>query len=98
MVAKGTAAQNDEIWCLSDVVDPQWPTISLLAHIIERGRQLGDFRTSIASFRQDIKVLWQVGVGWLAMGTVVPYGGIRHLSGVVDPQRPVGVHKRYTRS
>jgi hypothetical protein len=95
-VAEGTAAPNDEIRCLSEVVDLQWPTISLLAQIIKRGRQPSCLGTSIASSGHDGKKLWQVGVSWLTMGTVVSYDGIRHLSGVVDPKRPVGVPERFT--
>ena len=36
------------------------------------------------------------GSEWLTMGTVVSYDGIRHLSGVVDPKRPVRVPERFT--
>jgi len=96
LVAEGTAAPNDEIRRLSEVVDLRWPTILLLMHPIKTTGETGGLGTSIASFGHDRKVLWQVEVSCLAMGVVVPYAGIRHLSGVVDSKRPVGVPERFT--
>ncbi len=56
-MAEGTAAPNDEIRCLSEVVDLQWPTISLLAQINqtrEATELLGDFNRVIRARWKEI--------------------------------------------
>jgi hypothetical protein len=70
------------------------PLTSPLKHVIERGRQGRGLGTSIASFRPNGKVLWQVGEGWLAMVRVVSSDEILRLSGVFDHEIPAGVPKR----
>jgi hypothetical protein len=80
------ADRTDGIRRLSEVVDLQWPTISLMAHRIKQGGQRSGLGNSIASFGHDRKKLWQVGASWLTMGTVVSYDGIRHLSGLLTPR------------
>jgi len=87
-------AESDGIMRLSWLLTPQRPVTSPLKDEIERGRQERGLGTSIAPFRPNGKVLWQVGEGWLAMVRVVSSDEIRRLSGGVDHESPAGVPKR----